>query len=314
MTRRIAVLGATSQLAGDYVAQAAAGDDALVLFARDPAAAARGMARRGCDGRFPVAPLDAFGTDDFDAVLNCIGVGDPARAVEMGAGIFDATRRWDDRVLAFLRDRPATRYVFLSSGAVYGDAFDHPVTSDSQAIYPVNRLGPSNWYALAKLSAEAAHRATPDRSIIDLRIFNYVSRTQDPAMRFLVTDMIRAVREARVFETTHQSITRDFLDPPGLFALISAAFAAPAGTNAPADAYSRAPIEKLALLGVMADTFGLDYRFVDSADTVQATGAKPHYYSLDRTAAAWGYDPPHSSAEVIVAEAGAMLAAKRDWP
>lgn len=41
--------------------------------------------------------------------------------------------------------------------------------------------------------------------------------------------------------------------------------------------------------------------------TVNATGAKPHYYSLNRKAAEFGYQPARSSLEGIVAEAAAIL-------
>lgn len=312
MLGSVAVLGATSQLASDYVEQEArVGSRELVLYARDPAAVKAMLFRRGLAGRYPARSLDDFGDGPLAAIVNFIGVGDPARAISLGAGIFEATRRWDDGVLDYLHASPTTRYIFMSSGAAYGDVFDQPVSAFSAACFPINALGPRNWYALAKLSAEARHRAQAHLSIIDLRIFNYISRTQDPKARFLMTDMIRAVAERRRFETSDASLTRDYLDPPALRALIEACLAAPAGTNAPADAYTRAPISKPALLDLMAGSFGLDYEIVADPDVTNATGAKPCYYSTDRTAAAWGYVPPHSSADAIFAEAGAMIEALR---
>lgn len=305
----IAILGATSQIARDYVVQAArAGTAPLALFARDPARIATWLEREGLAGRFAVDLLERFAEGDHTAVLNFIGVGDPARAVAMGAGIFDATRRWDDAVLGYLRRSPETRYVFLSSGAVYGDAFDAPVDGDSAARFPINALSTQHWYGLAKLAAEAAHRAEAGRTITDLRVFNYVSGTVDIEARFLITDCVRAIRDRRSFETTEQALTRDYMGPEDFYHLVAACLAAPAGTNAAADAHTRAPITKAALLDLLATEFGLNYCYVGTAAAVNATGVKPCYYSLDRTAAAWGYSPRYDSADTLRTEIAALLA------
>ena len=303
----IAVLGATSQIARDYIGRAAVTDARLALYARDPARVDAWLAGQGLAGRFEVASLECFADGEHAAVLNFIGVGDPARAVAMGAGIFDATRRWDDAVLGYLARSPATRYIFLSSGAVYGDAFDAPVTRDSAARFPVNALGAQHWYGLAKLAAEAGHRAEAGRSIIDLRVFNYISGTADIAARFLVTDCARAIRDGQVFATTEQDMVRDYLGPDDFHRLVAACLAAPAGTNAAADAHTRAPIAKAALLELLASGFGLDYRYTGTGGAVNATGAKPHYHSLDRTAGDWGYAPALDSAATLRIEVAALL-------
>lgn len=305
----VAILGVTSQLAADYYAEAArSGNYNLRAFARDPAAGRRALEVRGISAE--VFDLATFEDGDYSAIVNFIGVGDPARAAAMGSTIFEITRHWDERVLGYLRRFPDTRYVFFSSGAVYGDAFDAPVGPATLATFPINRLGPTNWYALAKLGAEAGHRALPEQTIIDLRIFNYVSRTQDIGARFLVTDAARAIRDSSLLETTAQAVTRDYLDPPGLHRLVGACLAAPIGTNCPVDAYSRAPITKAELLALLGQAFGLRYEERQAADTINATGIKPCYYSLDRTAAAWGYEPPHSSAEAVTNEVAGLLAHK----
>ena len=303
----IAILGVTSQLAADYFAEAVrAGDHSLRAYARDPAAGRRALQRRGVDAE--VGDLSSFEEGEYSAIINFIGVGDPARAAAMGTSIFEITRHWDERVLGYLDRSPTTRYIFFSSGAVYGDSFDAPVGPDTLATFPINRLGPTNWYALAKLGAEVLHRTLRDRTIIDVRIFNYVSRTADMAARFLITDAVRAIRDRVVLETSAQTITRDYLDPAGLHRLLSACLAAPGETNCALDAYTLAPITKAALLGLLSDEFGLRYEQKSTAHTINATGLKPCYFSLDRTAAAWGYQPPHSSAQAIQNEVASMLA------
>lgn len=313
---RVAVLGATSRLASDYVYQAASRDDhQYTLFARDPAAVAEWLARCGVDGRatdidrrFAFASLASFDTDgEYDAVVNFIGVGDPARAKALGADIFTVTREWDDRALAYLDGHSTARYVFLSSGAVYGGGFDAPVDRQSVARFPVNALDASSWYGLAKLGAEAVHRARPHQSIIDLRIFNYVSRFVDVAARFLITDAVRAIRTDETLDVSHAPMVRDFLGLDDLYGLIAACLDAPAGTNAPADAFSRAPIAKDALLQLLHEEFGLRYRYDPATALVEATGSKANYYSMDRTASAWGYQPTRSSADVLRTEIAALV-------
>ena len=46
-----------------------------------------------------------------------------------------------------------------------------------------------------------------------------------------------------------------------------------------------ASIDKPALLAAMQNEFGLHYETTDATVSVNATGSKPHYYSLNRSAA-----------------------------
>jgi nucleoside-diphosphate-sugar epimerase len=307
--RRIAILGATSQLALDFVSEAArdGGGDDLLLFARRVDAAEAKLAARGLAGLHQVEPLEQFSRGSFDAIINFVGVGDPARAAAMGASILGITRYWDDRVLEHLSGAPDTRYVFMSSGAVYGHAFSTPAAVTTLASFPVNALGPGDWYALAKLHAEATHRASEGRTIVDLRIFNYVSRTMDPDARFLISDLIRSIRTGAVFETRREPLSRDYLDPSGLYAILQAALAAPPNTNRPIDAFTLAPIGKTELLERMAVEFGLRFAFAETKGVSSPTGSKPHYHSANTSAAELGYQPLLTSWDGIRNEVGSIL-------
>jgi nucleoside-diphosphate-sugar epimerase len=151
------------------------------------------------------------------------------------------------------------------------------------------------------------HRASSGQIILDLRIFNYFSRTQDANARFLVTDMLRCVAENRSFETTDAAMTRDYTHPHDMCALMLALLGAMPGTNRPVDAYSAAPITKIELIDLFRAEFGLKVEIRSQADTVNATGAKPQYYSTNRAAEAFGYVPRYDSAEGVLLEARAML-------
>lgn len=312
----IVVLGATSRIAMDFVATAAPVGVHFRLHARRPAAVAGFLADHALPTTWNAGDLDAVPVIEgpIGGIINCVGVGDPAKARDMGAGIFDATARSDASALALLDRHRDAPYIFLSSGAVYGTGFAEPAGADTPACVPVNCLGPTAFYTVAKLHAEAVHRSMPARRIIDLRIFNYISRALNPNARFLVTDVIRAVRDGTVFETVDEPMMRDFIGPVDLRNLLLACLAAPSGFNGPVDAYSRAPIGKAALLALMAARFGLRYRWIERSVAIDATGSKPNYFSTFRVAEQLGFTPRFSSTEAVAAEAAAMLSGATRLP
>lgn len=306
---KIAILGATSQIARDLIISYAADaeDQHLHLFARRPGEVTKWLASVGLLGRYSVDDFCEFATQEFDAVINFVGVSNPAQAVTMGNSIFEVTLRFDEMVLDYLKTHPTCRYLFLSSGAVYGSSFNEPANRDTQAVVAINDLAPHEWYGVAKLHAECRHRAHPELSIIDIRVFNYFSHTQDISARFLITDILRATRDNSVLKTSSDYIVRDFLHPSDFYRLVSALLSAPTA-NAVVDCYSRAPIDKPALLAAMQKEFGLHYETTDATAGVNATGGKSHYYSLNTRAADFGYQPGLTSLEGVLLEARKVLA------
>ncbi len=309
MTQRIAIVGASSQIAMDLIwSFVANGRSGLLLYVRDAAAMSTWLEANGLAAACSVHLHEAYGELPHDAVLNFVGVGDPRRAAEMGAAIFGITSRFDDRVLEELERHPQRRYLFLSSGAVYGNAFVEPVTARTEARIPVNDVQPQDWYAAAKLHAEMRHRSRPHLAIVDLRVFNYFSRTQDVEARFFITDIVRAVRDGRPLRASPDYMVRDFLHPVDFHRLVEAVLAAPP-RNCAVDCYSREAIDKPTLLQAMRTHFGLEVETAAASPqvAVNATGAKPHYYSLNRIAAEFGYQPTYSSLDGVIAETKAIL-------
>ncbi len=300
---RIAILGATSHIAKDLVLSfSAQGAHTLVLFARRPSAVLQWLASVNLPDHYAVFAFDMFNSDQhFDAILNFVGVGNPVAAAAMGASIFDVTLQYDDLALGYVRQNPACRYIFLSSGAAYGASFEAPVDASTRATVPINNLQPQDWYGVAKLHAECRHRAQAHLPIVDIRVFNYFSHTQDMEARFLITDILRAIRDKAVLQTSIDYIVRDYIDPLDFCNLVNAILLAPA-TNAVVDCYSKAPVDKPALLAAMQETFGLQYKIVKTGAGINVTGGKPHYYSLSRRAAGFGYKPSVSSLGGILRE------------
>lgn len=308
MSQTIAILGASSQIARDLIlSMSAAGRDGLLLYVRDHSATEQWLGKYGLLGRCRVRGYENYGRDAHDAVINFVGVGDPRRAVELGASIFDITYQYDELVMRELASHPERRYVFLSSGAVYGNVFHQPVDAETQATISINQIGPQDWYGIAKMHAEARHRARADAAIIDVRVFNYFSHTQSLEARFFITDLLRAVRGGRTVTVSPDYMVRDFLHPTDFHRLIEALLAA-APANVPIDCYTTAPVDKPTLLVAFQERFGLLYKTSPQSAcvAVNATGAKPHYYSLNRKAEEFGYVPSHSSISGVL-EASAMI-------
>ncbi len=304
---RIAILGATSQIAKDLVISFSKTEDIqLYLFARRPDKVIAWLSLTGLTDRYRVDDFSGFAHSKLDAVINFVGIGNPAQTVVLGNAIFDVTLRFDEMVLEYLRSHSACRYLFLSSGSAYGTSFIEPADSDTQAVIAINNLAPQDWYGVAKLHAECRHRAHPDYSIIDIRVFNYFSRTQDISACFLITDILRAIRDRTVLKTSSEYTVRDYLHPFDFYRLVTVLLAGPM-SNTVVDCYSRAPIDKLSLLAVMQEQFGLQYDITETATIVNATGAKPHYYSLNTCAAEFGYQPSLTSLEGVIQEVTAIL-------
>lgn len=300
---RIAIFGATSQIAKDLIQSFAKNNEnELILFARRPEVVKQWLEIVGLKDRYVAADFSKFTqTDHFDAMLNFVGVGNPAQTVAMGAAIFDATYKYDELALNYVRQNNKCRYIFLSSGAVYGASFDKPVDQNSKAEVSVNNLKPQDWYAVAKLYAECRHRALPDLAIIDIRVFNYFSRSQDMSARFLISDILRSIRDETVLKTSSDYIVRDYINPEDFHQLVVQILSAPV-VNSVVDCYSRSPVDKTSLLEALKDEFGLKYEIVQANVSVNATGNKPHYYSLNRHAADFGYQPKFDSLEGVLSE------------
>ncbi|WP_019556957.1 NAD-dependent epimerase/dehydratase family protein [Thiomicrorhabdus arctica] len=298
---KIAILGATSQIAKDLIISFSEYTDyECVLFSRDVARVDKQFLDLNIKISYLNLTYESFSEHDaYDVIINFVGVGDPAAAKKMGADIFAITEHYDNLALNYLKVHPGCKYIFISSGAVYGGSFETPVNENTQATVTINNLKETDWYAIAKLYAEAKHRALSDYSIIDVRVFNYFSHTQDMNTRFLITDIVRAIQMKEVFKTSPENIVRDFITPDGFFDLVQAIIKAKP-TNIALDCYTKSPVEKLVLLSELESRFGLPVEISDFTDVVNATGSKLKYFSLNKIAEMIGYAPQKTSLEGIV--------------
>lgn len=306
---RIAIFGATSQIAKDLVLSfTLKSRNELVLYARRPDVVRSWLCDIGQQDRIPANSFSEFSVlEKFDAIINFVGIGDPARAVAAGADIFEATFQYDDLAINYQKKHTDCRYIFLSSGAAYGTTFDEPVDAKTTTCFAINNLQPTDWYAVAKLHAECRHRSLPQLSIFDIRIFNYFSHTQDMQARFLTTDILRAIATDTTLQTTSDNIFRDYIHPADFYLLVATLLDCPKA-NLPVDCYSLAPISKNDLLAAMQERFNLKYETTTSQVSINATGLKKNYYSLNKRAGDFGYNPTFTSMAGILLEFEKALA------
>lgn len=299
--KSIAILGASSQIAGDLILWLARQSDIeLHLFVRNCDATLDWLGQRSMLGRAKVYSYHNFGQQDaYFSVINFVGAGDPAKILNLGSDILELTYQYDSLVLDYLRDHQTTRYLFISSGAAYGSNFNKPVDETSPTIFALNAYDQSTWYGMAKAYAECRHRARNDLSIIDIRIFNYISESQKLSAHFLISDIIRSIRDKEVLITAADQIKRDYIYAQDFCSLIGAIWDAPP-SNDVVDCFSRAPIGKSELLNALQEVFNLSYRLHADNVGVNPTGEKPCYYSLNRRATLYGYMPKFTSLEGIL--------------
>jgi nucleoside-diphosphate-sugar epimerase len=301
--KRIAVLGATGHI-GRALAHFIDHDRFdVTLVGRDRGRTAAVAAAAGLPTR-AAADWDALGSEGFDALVNCAGIGDPGQVSSDPAAVYELTAWLDAVCLGYLRQHPDSTLVNMSSGAVYGRDFAEPARDETELRLAVNALGDQDHYGLAKLASEGRHRAS-GLPVVDLRVFGFFSRFADLERPYLVNDMVRAVLSGTELSTGAAEIWRDFIGPRDLSRLVEHCVEQPAGGRA-LDVVSMAPVSKAELLEAFAHEFGLAYR-TESPTSTSATGVKTRYYSESRKALATGWSPRLTALEAVLAEARHLL-------
>ncbi len=300
---KIAILGATSQIAKDLIKIFLIKTEYdCTLFVRNPADISLWLEQQKQVNSYTVLEYEYFNVKEYyDVIINFVGAGDPVKIKEMGSAIFDITYQFDNMVLEYLKLNPFSKYIFLSSGAVYGNSFEQPVTKDTKASININDFESTGWYGVAKLYAEAKHRALSNLSIVDIRVFNYFSHTQNFSARFFLMDMIRAIEHDEMFITSDININRDFITAIDFFGLIDSVIHA-SNINTVFDCYTKSPVDKFTILKEMEKQCSLQYKVEEGSDIINSTGVKLNYYSINRAAEDIGYKPKNSSLSGIFEE------------
>lgn len=301
---KIAILGATSQIARDLMLSFS-DEHKLELFSREPAGMERWMVENGLANFSSKTYFDFPAVRNLDAIINFVGVGNPERLQKMGRNIFHVTESFDRMAMEHLEDNRDCIYIFMSSGAAFGDNFVIPADINKVAAYPLNDIQPRHYYGLSKFMAEVRHRMS-DRNIIDLRVFNYFSYTCNLKYKYMINDMINCIKDGSVFKVDRTPIMRDYIGPLDFYQMINILISQ-TKINTAVDCYSRQPVSKDTLLTKMAERYGLQYETQAAPVGLAATGVKENYYSNNTGAYALGYRPTLTSLETIFIGADRIL-------
>ena len=235
----------------------------------------------------------------FDVIINCIGVGTAKKLKGNYANWFVITERYDNMVLEYLSQKnQEALYVSFSSGAVYGSQWHAPAEKTTENCIRVNDVKKEDYYGIARLNAEAKHRAFSNLNIVDLRVFSYFSRFIDLSEEYLMAEIINCAITQQKLITNDSNILRDYVGPDNLYALITKCMDRK-HLNCALDAISSDPVKKFELLEFFKSEYDLSYEIVNDARNDSATGTKLNYCSNYHNAQHIGYIPEYSSIETI---------------
>lgn len=293
---KIAILGATSQIAKDLILSFS-DEHNLALFSRKISDVTVWMLENNLRNFTSNSYFELKNLRDVDVIINFVGAGSPELIMKLGERIFDITESFDNMAMEYVERNHDCKYIFISSGAVFGDNFHTPADAEKNSVFPINNLQPHHYYGYAKAMAEVRHRISP-RTIFDLRVFSYFSPTVNINKRFMLNNMIRAIKDKSVFKIDRTQVIRDYIGPLDFYQMINVLMRQDK-MNTAVDIYSRQPVSKDTLVSAMVERYGLQYETINSPIGIHSTGMKHKYYSVNASAYALGYKPTLSSLENI---------------
>ena len=249
---------------------------------------------------------DDFGKNEYDVIINCVGISNPNEFEKNSRSIFDIAEFYDTMVLDYLKNFPTTLYINLSSGAVFSGEFDKPVDDSSTYKFDVNGINKGEMYSISKMYLESKHRSLPDLNIVDLRIFGFFSRFIDVNAGFFMSELLQALKNKSEFITDKKDFVRDYVNPKDFYDLTKNCIANKK-INDVFDVYSKEIISKFQILEECFNKFDLKFKLVEKIESVSPTGVKKNYYSLSRKAEKINYFPQFSSLETILNESSLFL-------
>ena len=252
-----------------------------------------------------------FVNHDHEVIINCIGVSNLKGIKNPASEIFKIHEHWDNLVLEYLKRNVKALYISMSSGAVYGKNFQNPVAGNSCLLSGITEISPMDFYAVSKLNSEAKHRSFEKLSIVDLRIFSYISKFIDFDSNFLISEIMTAIKNKQTFITNSLDISRDYLHPEDMMQIISLVikqWRENEFINDTFDTYSKKPITKMDMLKGLAEKFNLQYEIKKETNIDSSiTGFKMNYYSVNKKLQKLGYEPKYSSLDSILKVFGEVL-------
>lgn len=305
--KKIAILGATGHIAKNLISNFKSLENHdLFLFARSDEKLNNFLKNINYRNGIEKIRLDDFANEKYDAVINCIGIGDPRKLKNIGPEIFRLTEHYDNIILDYLKGNSSCIYINFSSGAAYGTNFSVPADQNMINELDINSIGKKDNYGIVKLYFEAKHRSYVDYNIIDLRVFAFFSRYIDLNSKYFITELISCIKTRKEFITGSNNMVRDYVHPNDLFNLINICINI-RKINDAFDVYSLKPVTKFEIIDYFAANYGLKYKTMNYILGENTTGIKDNYYSINKKAENIGYIPEFSSMDCVISEAKELL-------
>ncbi len=299
---RIAILGASGNIGRSLAAYYSLdGGNKLFLFGRSASKIASVFDQCNISTTGTIASYDDFSQHDYDIIINCIGISDPGNLISGGNDILKITEEFDNLVISYISSKPQTKYIFMSSGAVYGTEFSAAVNAESKFSIAVNNIPANSFYSLSKLYAEAKHRSLSEYNIVDIRVFGFVSKYVDIESKLFISDLANSVKNKKVLNTGEATFVRDYVSANEIAELINC-ICQSAEKNFAVDVLSARSVEKFQLLDGIKKEFNVDYEIDGGFKSINSTGNKNLYYSAYKKAEEIGYKALKTSLEIVLGE------------
>jgi nucleoside-diphosphate-sugar epimerase len=298
---KVAIFGSTSNIAADVIKYFLNKNIDMDLYSRNKNTAER-MTPKIDGGKINYLHYSVFNaTVAYDVIINFIGLGCPKKINKAADELVSVAAYYDTMILNYLSANSRCKYIFISSGVVYGEDFLEPIPCDGKAVKDnFLEFGLSS-YAISKITCEKRHRNFQNLSIVDLRVFSYFNSSYDPSSQFFMSQICNAIRDDEVLTVSADKMVRDYIHPFDFCALIDAIIKSQP-MNTVLDCYSREPIEKMTLLEAMKKQFGLKYFVKNQSSNQTIYTNKMNYYSQLSSAKKIGYTPNYSSLEGLIYE------------
>ncbi|QJD82891.1 NAD-dependent epimerase/dehydratase family protein [Cohnella herbarum] len=305
---KIAILGATGHIAKNIIMGLSKNTNyELFLFARNQERLQAFLKAEiaDCSG-IAVHSFSSFMELNYDAIMNCVGIGDPAKLKKVGGDIFRLTEEFDNLALRYIENSPKTLYINFSSGIAYGSNFNTPADQNKTAVININNISSTDYYTISKMNTEAKHRSFSKFNIVDLRVFGFFSRYIDLKMPYFLSEIVNSLKRDKEFVTGSNDMVRDYIHPRDLVELIERCINI-RNINDVFDVYSLEPISKFQMLEFFEKNYGLRVKIEKETEITSVTGLKSNYYSLNRKSDMIGYQPQYSSKDAIISELNYIL-------
>ena len=239
---------------------------------------------------YNVHDYGVFSGYKYDAIINCVGFGNPASVEKAGVELLTVTEKYDNMCIDYLKEHPSTKYVYISSGVVN------------------NKLNPKNLYQLSKVYTEAKHRALPNLNIIDIRLFSFFTRFSNLDDSFFMSQLVKSIIDKSDFVTDESIMWRDYINPKDLYALIKLSLEEDK-INGWFNTFSLKPIEKFEILEYFQSKYNLRVKFVDKHAGFSSSNDNM-YYAKGVDGVHPKYKPTYTSLDTIKEESEILLNGK----